>query len=73
MADMVPSSPESPRVDALTETLVCGFPDRFSPDQIEKLRQQVGQIEATVARLRAYPLTNADEPEPIFHATPAEG
>lgn len=60
------------RAELVVETLAARFPGRFSAEEREKLRGQVKEMLAASTRLRAFPLTNADEPAPIFHAA-AEG
>jgi Asp-tRNA(Asn)/Glu-tRNA(Gln) amidotransferase C subunit len=60
------------RVRALTDALVARYPGRFSDDEVEQLRKQIDQIRQAAEKLRSFPLTNADEPEPIFQAVPRE-
>ena len=59
-------------VNGLAGALVARYPGRFSDDQVEQIRKQIAQLVEAGERLRAFRLTNADEPEPIFHAVPGE-
>ena len=43
------------------------------PEQVEQLRQAIVPIAEIIATLRQYPLTNADEPDPSFHAFRGDG
>lgn len=56
------------RADLLIATLEERYPGRFSAEDRERLRDQVKEILEASERLRAFPLTNADEPAPVFHA-----
>lgn len=73
MGDIAKAILEGDRARLLVETLVTRYPDRFTPEDVEALTEQINQILATAARLRAYPLTNADEPDPIFRVAGWEG
>ncbi len=55
-------------VDGLASVLVARYPGRFSDEQVEQIRRQIGQLVEAGERLRAFHLTNSDEPEPIFRA-----
>ncbi len=55
-------------VAALTDALLARYPRRFTSADADRLRRAVGQIVECAARLRTYPLANADEPDPVFHA-----
>ena len=60
-------------VDGLVSVLVARYPRRFAGDQIEQIRKQIEQLVEAGERLRTFRLTNADEPDPIFHAVREEG
>jgi hypothetical protein len=57
---------------SVLETLVNRYPNRFDAAQTEQLRRAVRHLVEVAATLRAYPLTNADEPDPIFRAFRSE-
>ncbi len=44
----------------------------LSDSERERLQTAIGHMQAASAAMRAYPLTNADEPDPIFAAFRAE-
>lgn len=73
MGDIAKTILEADRARLLVETLVTRYPDRFTAEDVEALTEQVSQILATSARLRGYPLTNADEPDPVFRVAGWEG
>jgi len=55
-------------VAAMVGAIEARFPARFDGDQIEQIRKQVDQLVDAANKLRGYPLSNADEPEPIVRA-----
>ena len=52
----------------LVDSVSQRFPDRFTTEQVEQLRQAIAPIVEMIATLRNYSLTNADEPDPSFRA-----
>lgn len=72
MSDQSEASAREAVVDGLASALVARYPGRFSDEQVEQIRTQIRQLVEAGVRLRAFRLTNADEPEPIFHAVPRE-
>jgi hypothetical protein len=60
-------------VQARLAALQARYPGRFDADGLERLRQQLRRSVEAAAALRRVALSNADEPEPIFHAQPREG
>lgn len=67
------SEKPDPAVDAALDVLLARFPGRFGAAEVEQLRAQLRDLAEVTERLRAYPLANGDEPEPIFHAVRPEG
>lgn len=53
---------------ALVESLSVTYPGRLDPEQTEQVRRALSHLLDLGAKLKAYPLTNADEPDPIFRA-----
>jgi hypothetical protein len=53
---------------AMIEALGARYPGRFDPEQTEQIRQSVSHLLDVSSTLKAYPLANADEPDPIFRA-----
>jgi len=53
---------------AMLDVIVARYPGRLTPAQLELVHQAIGELTEISGRLRAYPLTNADEPDPIFRA-----
>ncbi len=72
MSDQSEAGARDAVVDGLASALVARYPGRFSDDQVEQIRLQIRQLVEAGERLRAFHLTNSDEPEPIFHATSGE-
>jgi hypothetical protein len=52
----------------MAEVLAKRYPGRFGPEEVGRICQAIGEVTEMSTRLRAYPLTNADEPDPIFRA-----
>lgn len=73
MDETTESPADEARATAFIEALLGRFPERFSAGDVEKVRQQVLESIRTARRLRTYPLSNADEPDPVFHAVRSEG
>lgn len=59
-------------VDALWEAVKTRHGERLSPHQLDQVRQGIVTMLETAARLEAYPLTNADEPDFVFRPYTAE-
>ena len=56
------------KLDAAIAAISTRHGDRIDPEARAKAREVVTGIHAAVAALDAYPLTNADEPDPVFTA-----
>ncbi len=56
------------RVEALIAVVRAVYGERISEEQMERVRDGVKGLRDVAAALYAYPLTNADEPDPIFAA-----
>ena len=50
----------------MLELIVARYGRTFSEDELERLREDVTATLERAAALRAVPLTNADEPAPLF-------
>ena len=57
----------------LADSVSQRYPGRFEAEQVEALRQAIEPIVETIATLRKYRLTNADEPDPVFRAYRGDG
>jgi hypothetical protein len=73
VSDQPSPQAESLVAAALTAALAARYPGRFSPDELTRLEVLIKQLDEAAQRLRRYPLTNGDEPDPIFRAAWAEG
>ena len=71
--DSTNPSEDDARAQLLVESLTRRYPDRFTEADRSKLREQMSFALDAVTRLRAFPLTNADEPMPVFRAVRPEG
>ena len=68
----VEEQPEPPEVEPLLAVLAAQFGDRFDDAVRERARKQFAAMLASAARVAAYPLANADEPDFVFSAFPGE-
>jgi hypothetical protein len=64
---------ESPEVVTRLAVLTQRFGERLSEEQWAKVRERVGKTIEFGEKLRAVPLTNADEPEIVFAPYRGEG
>jgi hypothetical protein len=53
---------------AMTGTLHDRFPGRLNAEQLGHVTETVAELLRAASRLRSQPLTNADEPDPIFRS-----
>lgn len=68
------SAPPPPRAEDLYLALVEQLdPERLQPEHLKKIRDDIAAQLARSKRLSCFPLTNADEPAPVFAAWRAEG
>ena len=69
-------SREIPRSDAVASALAtliqARYPGRFDDEQTRQIQAQIRSLIDVAERLRAYPLSNGDEPAPIYQAIPWE-
>ncbi len=68
------SAASSATIAALLDLVQATYrPDAaLSDGERERLQTSIGHMQAASAAMHAYPLTNADEPDPIFAAFRAE-
>ncbi len=66
-------SPDEPHVEALVAAVMAAHGAHIPAEHTDKIRDSIKSLRAAVAALDGYPLTNADEPDPIFAAYRAEG
>lgn len=62
-----------PSAELLLELIKRSDPERLKNEHLEQLRGDLAVNLARSARLSAFPLTNADEPAPVFAAWRSEG
>lgn len=55
-------------LEALVASITAAYGGRISQEQMQRVRDGVQGLREAAAALYAYPLTNADEPDPIFAA-----
>ncbi|HJT36308.1 MAG TPA: hypothetical protein VJ783_30075 [Pirellulales bacterium] len=68
------SAPPPQREEDLYLALVKQLdPNRLQPEHLKKIRDDIVAQLARSKRLSGFPLTNADEPAPVFSAWRAEG
>ena len=60
--------PLSAEVDARMALILARHGSRLEPSARLAIRKEVASMIARGRTLKAYPLTNADEPAPVFHA-----
>ncbi|HZH91465.1 MAG TPA: hypothetical protein VEX70_12710 [Pyrinomonadaceae bacterium] len=63
-----PSAPPSPVAEAYAEIARLRFGERFTPDELARVKRDIEGNVRTTERLRAFKLKNADEPDFIFIA-----
>ncbi len=66
------SQPPDPRLDAALARIQAQHGQHLPPGTEERLRTSVQALLAAADTLRATPLTNADEPDPIYRAYRAD-
>lgn len=59
---------QDPKLEALVAAVQAVYGGRISEEQMARVRDGVKGLREAAAALYAYPLTNADEPDPIFAA-----
>jgi hypothetical protein len=69
MAQHLPPDSAAARAAAVA----ARFPGRFDATELAALEQAIARLEESAAKLRTFPLTNGDEPDPIFRAARPEG
>jgi hypothetical protein len=57
---------EQPSTDQLLALLVAQYGTRITPEQRHDVQRVLKRLQDTSRTLRAYPLTNADEPALVF-------
>ncbi|MBI3468640.1 MAG: hypothetical protein HY000_37030 [Planctomycetes bacterium] len=62
-----PAQPPS-EADLFLQVVKARWGERLSKEQLKELRKQIEQDLGGSKRLSAFPLTNADEPAPVFAA-----
>jgi hypothetical protein len=69
-SDEAPTAAEDPRhgplIDDRLAELTARYGDRFGDEQRAQVRARIARSAALGEKLRATPLTNADEPEIVF-------
>ena len=60
-------------MEALVAAVMAAHGVRIPAEHAEKIRESVKGLRGAVAAMNAYPLTNADEPDPIFAAYRSDG
>ena len=55
-------------VEALAATVRARYGGRLSPEQAGRVPEIIRGLRDAAAALAAYPLANADEPDPVFAA-----
>ena len=63
-----PQTPPSPVADAYAEVARLRFGEKLTPDELARLKRDIEGNVRTAERLRAFKLSNADEPDFIFIA-----
>lgn len=70
MSQAQPSAPQpsshDARLDAAMSSIRARHATELDPASLATAREAVARLHAAVAALDAYPLTNADEPDPVF-------
>ena len=61
-----------PILELLLQLLTTHYGAYLTPEQLATVRQGLERAEQITHTLRAYPLTNADEPVLVFHPYRAE-
>jgi hypothetical protein len=73
VVDNTKNLPQGVLAGLLGDSVSQRYPGRFEAEQVEALRQAIEPIVETIATLRKYRLTNADEPDPVFRAYQGDG
>ncbi len=63
---MAEQRPDDSRVETLTAAVLAVHGEHIPAARQERLRASVHRLRAAAAALATVPLTNADEPDPIF-------
>jgi hypothetical protein len=58
----------SPEAESQVQALMSKYGNRLTDEQKADVRRLIGQAQKTSETMRAYPLSNADEPATIFRA-----
>ena len=67
-----PPEPDARLLEALLASVAAVHGERIGPERMERVRESIKGLRTAAEALAAYPLTNADEPDPIFAAYRAE-
>lgn len=59
--------------DLALQLVVTQYPDGLQPQHLAEIRAEIERQRARSRQLLAVPLTNADEPAPVFAAWRAQG
>lgn len=69
----MPDLTDAPAAELLLELIKRVDPERLKAEHLDLVRADLAVNLQRSARLSAFPLTNADEPAPVFAAWRAEG
>jgi hypothetical protein len=58
--------PATPTLELLLSLISAHYSAYLTPEQLSAVRQGLERLEQTAQTLRAYPLSNADEPMAVF-------
>lgn len=61
-----PAEDEDPALRPLMTIIEARYGERLDEQQLDQVKQQLNGLLRDAAKLRAFPLTNADEPFSIF-------
>lgn len=70
---MAQEQQDDPHMEALVAAVMAAHGARIPAEHVEKIRESVKGLRGAVAAMNAYPLINADEPDPIFAAYRSNG
>lgn len=72
MTDSQPQTDDR-RLDAFVALITTVHGEHITAEHAPRLRDAARALREAIAELYAYPLTNADEPDPVFAAYRADG
>lgn len=64
------ASARQAEIDARVAEVFRRYGDRLSPEQKTEVRRLTGDLQKALDKIRAYPLTNSDQPATVLHVVP---